>query len=144
MAGPKILLVDDEASVRKLLSEALSVKGFRVTSAKDGMESLKYMNSDNFDLIITDINMPNLDGIELLKKMKAAGRKEKVVIMTGTAFDSSSISEELPLIYYQLEKPFKMDYFLNVVSSALKSKRRSIDFKATKKKSRKSRKCYSN
>lgn len=138
------MVVDDEAGIRDLLSEVLSVKGFDVTSARDGMESLKYMMTKNFDLIITDINMPRLNGIELLKKMKEAGRKEKVVIMTGSAFDSSGIAKEIPFVCFQLKKPFKMDDFLQVVSTVLKTKRRKTRTRAIKKTSRKDKKCYTN
>jgi DNA-binding NtrC family response regulator len=144
MAGSKIMVVDDEAGIRNLLSEALSVKGFNVTSAKDGMESLKYMRTNNFDLVITDINMPRLNGIELLKKMKKAGRQEKVVIMTGSTFDSSGLTKDIPLVYFQLRKPFKMDDFVRVVSSVLKTKRRNTGIRTIKKASRKDSKCYTN
>jgi two-component system response regulator PilR (NtrC family) len=144
MTGSKIMIVDDEAGIRKLLSEVLAVKGFDVTSAKDGMESLRYMRTKKFDLIVTDINMPHLNGIELLKKMKKVGRKEKVVIMTGSAFDCSGLSKEIPFIYSQLKKPFKMDDFLRAVSSTLKSKRRNTGFRTIKKTSKKDKKCYTN
>jgi len=131
MKEPKIMVVDDEAGLRDTLSETLSGKGFDVTSAKDGMESLRYMRTTKYDLIVTDINMPHLNGIELLKKMKKAGRKEKVVVMTGSAVELSDFNE-MPLVYFQLQKPFKMDDFLHVVSSVLKSKRRSAGLKRGK------------
>ena len=92
------MIVDDEAGIRDLLSEALSEKGFDVTSAKDGRESLRYMRKIAFDLLITDINMPNLNGIELLKRMKTAGRKEKVVIMTGGLLTGRTLPK-ISLIY---------------------------------------------
>lgn len=126
MYGSKIMIVDDEPGIRELLSEALLEKGFDVTSAKDARESLMYLNKNDFDLLITDINMPRLDGIELLKKMKIKGRKEKVIIMSGGDVDCSDIAEDIPVVYSQLIKPFKMDEFLSVVSSVLKSKRRKI------------------
>jgi len=142
MTGSKIMVVDDEAGIRELLSEVLSVKGFNVTSAKDGRESLKYMRTDKFDLLITDINMPHLNGVELLRRMKTAGRKEKVVIMTGGNFDCSEFRKEIPLIYFQLKKPFKTDELLRAVSSALKSKRRTLAAHSAKKTRKKDGKCY--
>jgi len=144
MTGSKIMVVDDEAGIRELLSEVLSGEGFNVTSARDGMESLKYMRKANYDLLITDINMPHLNGVELLKRMKTAGRKEKVVIMTGENFDWSEFRKEIPLIYFQLKKPFKMDEFLRVVSSALKSTRRAAIAQPAKKTENKDNKCYIN
>ena len=144
MTGSKIMVVDDEAEIRERLSEVLSGKGFNVTSAKDGRESLKYMRRNNFDLLITDINMPHLNGVELLKRMKTAGRKEKVVVMTGGNFDWSGIRKEIPMIYFQLKKPFKMDELLRVVSSTLKSKRRTCTAHSAKKTRKKDEKCYIN
>jgi two-component system, NtrC family, response regulator PilR len=144
MAGSKIMIVDDEAGIRELLSEALLEKGFDVTSAKDGRESLRYLKSKNFDLLITDINMPHLDGIELLKKMKTAGRKEKVVIMTGSAFDRSGLAKTIPHVYFQLKKPFKLNEFLRVVSVVLKTKNRNASTHKKKETGKKDGKCYLN
>jgi len=144
MKGSKIMVVDDEAGIRDILSEILAVKGFEVTSAKDGMESLRYMRTKNYDLVVTDINMPHLNGIELLKKMKKAGRKEKIVIMTGSAFELPDHNNDMPMIYFQLKKPFKIDDFLHVVSSVLKSKRSGARVNPIKKAGRKNEKCYIN
>lgn len=144
MTGSKIMVVDDEEGIRELLSEVLSVQGFDVTAAKDGAESLKYMKRDNFDLVVTDINMPHINGIELLKRMKKAGRKEKIVVMTGSAFDYSGLAKEIPLVCYQLKKPFKMDDFLKIVSSALGLKKGRTGIRTAKRLSRKDKRCYSN
>ncbi len=115
----KILVVDDEAGIRNLLFDALSGEGFNVTLAKDGKDSLLKMKNRRFDLLITDIHMPRLDGIGLLKKMKVAGRKERVIIMTGDPFDRSSLRNKIPPVCDQLKKPFHMSQFLKVVSSVL-------------------------
>jgi DNA-binding NtrC family response regulator len=144
MSGSKIMVVDDEAGIRDLLSEVLSEKGFDVTSAKDGRESLKFLKKNNFDLLITDINMPRLNGIELLKKMKTAGRKEKIVIMTGSPLDQSMVSRDIPHIYFQLRKPFKMSEFLQVVSAALKAKKKGERKTKINETGKKDSKCYIN
>ena len=114
----KILVVDDEVGIRKLLFDALSREGFTVTLAKDGQDSLDQMQNRRFDLLITDINMPRLDGIELLKKMKATGRKEKVIVMTGNTANQSLIVGDMPPVFTLLEKPFQINNFLDVVASA--------------------------
>jgi len=113
------MVVDDEAGIRNLLFDVLSDEGFKVTLAKNGRDSLKQMRNRSFDLLITDINMPGLDGIDLLRKMKKAGRKEKVIIMTGKPFDQNHLKKEIPPVFTQLNKPFHMNKFLEVVSSAL-------------------------
>ena len=115
----KILIVDDETGIRYLLSELLSSKGFDVSMAKDGQDSLDQMNSDDFDLVITDIHMPRLDGIEMLRLMEKAGRKEKVIIMTGDLSDGRLETIEMPRVVSRLQKPFRLDYFLNLVNEAV-------------------------
>ncbi|MBN1626454.1 MAG: response regulator [Deltaproteobacteria bacterium] len=144
MGASKIMIVDDETGIRELLSEALLEKGFHVTSARDGRESLKYMRSNDFDLLITDINMPHINGFELLRKMKTAGRKEKIVIMTGEYLDLSDTAKDMPFIYFQLRKPFKLDEFLQVVSSVLKSNRRNRRSRTIKKTGKRDVKCSLN
>jgi DNA-binding NtrC family response regulator len=115
----KILVVDDEAGIRELLFDVLSSSGFKVTLAKDGIDSLEVMQKRNFDLLITDVHMPRLDGIGLLKRMKRAGRRERVIVMSGSPTQRSWGLEDAPPVYTQLSKPFPLDSFLDVVSSAL-------------------------
>jgi DNA-binding NtrC family response regulator len=120
MTGPrKILIADDEEGIRDLLSDALSGRGFKITLARDGRETLDYMKRGKFDLLITDLDMPRLDGIGLLKKMKKAGRKEKIIIMTGSSVDHSRYAKDIPPVFARLDKPFHLVKFLKVVASAL-------------------------
>ncbi len=115
----KILVVDDEVSIRSLLADVLSSFGFKVTLAEDGQDSLDQMQDRRFDLLITDINMPRLDGIQLLKRMKRAGREEKVIVMTGNPLNQSLDGEDIPPVFTQLSKPFRIPNFLDAVTSAL-------------------------
>jgi len=114
----KILVVDDESSIRCLLSDVLSSEGFEVTEAKDGQESLEQMEKNNFDLVITDIQMPRLDGIAMLKRMEEAGRKEKVIVMSANLSAQKALCKSMPRVVTQLLKPFKIDSLLDVVIAA--------------------------
>ena len=67
----QILIVDDSRSIRELLTSVLHGAGFNVTSAEDGEDGLNAAKSGKFDLVITDINMPVMDGIELLKSLRS-------------------------------------------------------------------------
>jgi len=115
----KILVVDDETGIRCLLSELLASKGFAVTMAKDGQDSLDLLGETDFDLVITDIHMPRLDGIEMLRHMQEAGRKEKVIIMTGDLSDGRLSGVQMPQVISRLQKPFRLDYLLNLVNAAV-------------------------
>lgn len=114
----KILVVDDESGIRFLLSEVLLNKGFEVSLASDGQESLDKLEQDHFDLVVTDINMPRLDGVAMLKRMKKTGRDEKIIIMTGNPADQRLLDKELPHVESRLFKPFGIESFLNVVIAA--------------------------
>lgn len=138
------MVVDDEDGIRKLLFEALSDEGFNVTLAKDGHDSLRQMKNRCFDLVITDINMPRLNGIELLRRMKKAGRKERVIIMTGTPFDQKWLTREMPPVSTRLNKPFHLKNILEAVTLALTpgSERRKRGVRAGNRKN--GQKCYPN
>ncbi len=115
----KVLVVDDEKGIRFLLSEVLLNQGYEVSLARDGQESLDKLEKDHFDLVVTDINMPRLDGVAMLKNMKKTGRSEKVIIMTGDPSDQRLSDPEIPHVITRLLKPFGIDNFLNVVLSAI-------------------------
>lgn len=114
----KVLVVDDEKGIRFLLSEVLLNQGFEVSLARDGQESLDKLEEDRFDLVVTDINMPRLDGVAMLRRMKSTGRTEKVIIMTGDPSDQRLTDTEIPNVVTRLIKPFGIGNFLSVVLSA--------------------------
>ena len=114
----KVLVVDDEKGIRFLLSEALLHRGFEVSLARDGRESLEKLENNHFDLVVTDINMPRLDGISMLKSMRRTGREEKIIIMTGNPSDQRLTDKDLPQVVTRLHKPFDMAKFLDVVIAA--------------------------
>lgn len=114
----KILVVDDEKSIRCLLSDVLTDKGFEVTQASDGQESLDQMEKTAFDLVITDIQMPGLDGISMLKRMDKVGRKERVIVMTANPCIYDGFSDETSRVVTRLFKPFNIRSFLDVVIAA--------------------------
>jgi CheY-like chemotaxis protein len=114
----KILVADDEAGIRNLLFDLLSDEGFNVTLAKDGQESLDRMEDERFDLLITDINMPRIDGVEVLRRMKKAGRLEKVIVMSGRPSQLMIRRADIPEVIVQLRKPFPATMLLEVIASA--------------------------
>ena len=70
MAGEKILIVDDEAGMRKLLGRVLAKNGYESVAAADGKEALRLVEGEQFDLVITDIKMPGMDGLQLMQELK--------------------------------------------------------------------------
>ena len=115
----EILVADDDFGMRDLLSQVLSTRGFKVTLAKDGADSLDQMRDRRFDLLITDVSMPRLTGLQVLKRMKEEGRSERVIVMTGDPIRHSELGKDLQPVFTLLQKPFRIGSFLDVVNSAL-------------------------
>ncbi len=79
----KILVVDDEENIRELYRIELEDMGYAVTVASDGIQALEKMDADKFDLVTLDMRMPNIDGIETLRKMKEKDNALPVIICTA-------------------------------------------------------------
>ena len=79
----RILIVDDEESIRAIIFRRLIQEGYSCVTANNGREALSYFYKDNFSLVISDIKMPEMDGIHLLKKIKAINPKMKVIMVTA-------------------------------------------------------------
>ncbi len=87
-SGPRVLLVEDSPTVRMMARKALVGAGYRVTEAKDGAEGWSYVRSRHFDAIVSDIEMPNIDGIELTKKVRALAEYRDIPIILITSLNS--------------------------------------------------------
>ena len=79
----KILVVDDEANIRELYKEELEDMGYEVTTVGDGMQALSLLDQTAFDLVTLDMRMPDMDGIETLRKMKEKNSSLPVIICTA-------------------------------------------------------------
>lgn len=79
-----ILVVDDEAPVREMIGDALSLAGYKTLAASDGLEALNILRSSKVDLIVSDINMPKLDGFQLLESLRLKGDDTPFVLLTAS------------------------------------------------------------
>jgi two-component system, chemotaxis family, chemotaxis protein CheY len=91
-----ILIADDSPTIRKFVSVALSIRGFEIVSASDGMEAMEKLPLQNVDLLITDLNMPNLDGYELIKTIRQDERyKDMPIIILSSLSKGTEIERGL-------------------------------------------------
>ena len=111
----RILVVDDEDSVRTVISQVLKDEGFAVTEAANGKQALECMQKDSFSLVITDIVMPEMTGLELLEKIKDQSPETQVIIITSHASLETAITAMRHGAYDYLFKPFKD---LDLISAA--------------------------
>jgi two-component system response regulator PilR (NtrC family) len=119
----KILVVDDEQSLRDVLSIMLKRAGYAVTSARDGEEAIELLNREIFDLVITDLRMPKIDGMEVLKAVKSASPETVVLIITAFATADSAVEAMKQGAYDYLTKPFQVDEVQLIIRNALEKRR---------------------
>src|SRR5213594_3191402 len=109
MEPAKILVVDDESAILRLLREALTQWGYQVTSASSAAEALQALRGDMFDAVITDIRMPDMNGLELLKEIKRHDESVEVVVMTGYPTIASAVEALKVGAFDYLSKPPLLD-----------------------------------
>src|SRR5467141_3491552 len=109
MEPAKILVVDDESAILRLLREALTQWGYQVTSASSAAEALQALRGDMFDAVITDIRMPDMNGLELLKEIKRHDESVEVVVMTGYPTIASAVEALKEGAFDYLSKPLLLD-----------------------------------
>jgi ATP-dependent Lon protease len=119
---PRILIVDDEEIVRKNLTHYLSKDNYVVVAVSSGLEALKKMESSEFDVILTDLKMDNIDGFEILKRTKARYPFTEVVLITGYATIDSAVESMKHGAFHYLAKPFKLENVKTVVRQAIEKK----------------------
>ena len=117
----KILSVDDSASVRQMVTFALETAGYQAVQAGDGKEALALLKTTPVDMIVTDLNMPNLNGIELIKQVRALPGFKFVplVLLTTESEDSKKAEGKAAGATGWIVKPFKQDQLLAVVKKLL-------------------------
>ena len=126
---PSVWVVDDDASIRWVLEKALSDVGWRITVFDNASDVLRQVQSDNPDIIITDIRMPGTDGLELLRYLNDRRPSLPVIVMTAHPDLKDALSAYRPVAFEYLAKPFDLDEAVGLVRRALEkqSKTRSLD-----------------
>jgi DNA-binding NtrC family response regulator len=123
MAQGTILVIDDEDSIRDYLSMMLEREGYDVRASAEGRRALRTYSQEAFDVVITDIQLPGIDGIEVLKTLRERDPTVPVIIVTGHASQESAI-EALNLgAFYYLLKPVSNEELKQVVRNALEVRR---------------------
>ncbi|MFN7262743.1 MAG: sigma-54-dependent transcriptional regulator [Pseudobdellovibrionaceae bacterium] len=129
---PRILVVDDEESIREFLEIMLKKEGYEVTCAEDGAKAKDLLAKKNFNMIISDLQMPNLTGLELLKHVRET--YPDTVFMMITAFGTTETAVEAMKMgaYDYLTKPFKIDEVRLNIQNALRASSLEVENKVLK------------
>ncbi|VAX29638.1 Response regulator of zinc sigma-54-dependent two-component system [hydrothermal vent metagenome] len=118
----KILIVEDEQGMNEILRILLESDGYEVSSAMDGEKGIELLKKDIFDLVITDIKMPGVDGFEVLRKAKELSPDTLVIMVTAFGTTESAIEAMKLGAYDYIHKPFKIDEIRIVVNKALEKR----------------------
>ena len=115
----RILVAEDDESVRTFVTRALQLRGFEVTPAQDGLQALECLKDQEFDLLVTDIVMPGLDGIGLALKVTRDHPNLPVLLMTGYSAERQRAHNLDELIAEVVVKPFTLKQICEAAESAL-------------------------
>jgi DNA-binding NtrC family response regulator len=119
MIGKKILIVDDEFNSRSLLAQLLEDEGFAVTTAEDGRSALHVLENEPCGIVLTDIRMPLMDGIELFHKVKELYPDIPVILFTAYGTIESAVNALKEGAFHYLEKPVNIDLLKHTIKQAL-------------------------
>ena len=116
---PRVLVVDDEASIRDLLSKTLALAEYDVDLAPDGRNALERLRIIPYDLLITDLKMPGVDGLTVIKEARRLKTDIPVIIITGFSTEASAIEAVNLGVSGYLTKPFRVPRVLAAAAKAL-------------------------
>ena len=116
---PRVLVADDEASVRDLLSKTLALAEYEVDVAADGRTAVDRLRVLSYDLLITDLKMPGVDGLSVIREARRLKADIPIIIITGFSTEASAIEAVNLGVSGYLTKPFRIPRVLSVAARAL-------------------------
>src|SRR5690606_19328813 len=132
-AMPKILIIDDERFIRASLREILEYEKFEVTEAQDGEEGLAKIQEEDFDLVLCDVKMPKMDGIEVLDHAKAMERSPQFIMISAHGSIETAVEATKKGAFDFIPKPPDLNRLLLTVRNALDKKQLVTETKVLKK-----------
>ncbi|MBI4697411.1 MAG: response regulator [Nitrospirae bacterium] len=117
----KILIIDDEPIVRVSCQRTLIGEGYDMKLASSGKEGIQYLEKEAFDLVLLDLKMPDMDGVDVLTKIKATWPETKVIMITGYSTVETAVKTLKLGAFNYLEKPFTPDLLLDTIKDVFES-----------------------
>ena len=117
----KIMTVDDSASIRQMVGFTLRNAGYEVIESEDGAEALKLLDGQDIDMLVTDLNMPNVDGIELIRRVRqrAATKFIPIIMLTTESQEEKKLQGKEAGATGWIVKPFKPEQLINVIGRVM-------------------------
>jgi DNA-binding NtrC family response regulator len=123
----RILLVDDEADLVEFLARLLLKRGYTVTATNSGPEAIEAVEAQTFDVAIVDLKMPQMDGIEVLKKIRAIQPYLEVIMLTGHGSPGSALEAGRLKAFRYLLKPYKIEELLGQIQEAYEQREEILE-----------------
>ncbi|MFC4261538.1 sigma-54-dependent transcriptional regulator [Ferruginibacter yonginensis] len=131
---PDILIIDDEKAIRKTLTEILSFEGYQIEEASDGEEGLKKFGQKNFDVVLCDIKMPKIDGIEFLEKAKTINADTPIIMISGHGNIDTAVDAVKKGAFDYISKPPDLNRLLITLRNATDKQQLATETKVLKRK----------
>ncbi|HWN41921.1 MAG TPA: sigma-54 dependent transcriptional regulator [Thermoanaerobaculia bacterium] len=128
MPTGRILIVEDRDSLRRMLERALSQEGYEVTAAADAQAGIRWVDERPFDLVLTDLKLPDVSGLEVLAASRRAQPQVPVVVLTGFGTVGSAVEAMKLGAYDFLEKPLEIDDLARLIERAIGERDESVVF----------------
>ncbi|MGI8641311.1 MAG: sigma-54-dependent transcriptional regulator [Pyrinomonadaceae bacterium] len=125
----KALVIDDDAATLDLMKYHLKAEGFEVTTAERGEKGIKLVEEDEFDIILTDLNLPDFDGIEMVRRCKEFAPDTEIIMITGYGSTEKAIEATKAGAFYFFEKPVEFEELLVLIEKAVERKKQTVEIK---------------
>ena len=123
LSAPEVLIAERDKLLRLMIAKLLQVSGYRVITCGDGLQALELIARQSFDLIIADLMLPGVGGMEVLKCVKENQPRAKVILVTDTPSSETLLEAKYAGAYSYLRKPLQLRQFLLVLKDAIEHSR---------------------
>ncbi len=125
----KALVIDDDVSTLDLMKFQLEAEGFEVSTAENGKIGLEYIKDNPFDIILTDLNLPDVSGIEMVKQSKEILPETEIIMVTGYGSTEKAIEATKAGAFYYIEKPVEFNELLVLIDKAIERKQQAAEIR---------------
>ena len=125
----KALVIDDDKAMLDLMNFHLDAEGFDVTTADRGKKGLSYVEENEFDIILTDLNLPDIDGIEMVRRCKEFSPNTEIIMVTGFGSVEKAIEATKAGAFYYVEKPVEFEELLILIEKAVDHKKQAEEIR---------------
>jgi DNA-binding NtrC family response regulator len=123
-AAPRVLVVDDEFEMAAMIADELGDRGYRALALRSGRDALVRLRYEAYDALVTDLRMPEIDGLQLLRLSRHLDPTRPVIVMTGHGAIDTAIEADRQGAYHYLTKPFSLSTLVHLLDQALGGRRK--------------------